>query len=186
MKENVVRIELSENQYGQKKQVVLASGSTLNVTSKNRCFNAFTIPGEYDIVTRDFNGKMAVQSARRLGDSKVMPANIQQPVARPVSNVAAQTLDKKLEFDKARQKDIMIECYMGIAKDIVVANKKDGDITPGLVMDMAAELMFAHNKLLNGYNPHIESKKPEITAITGGQVVEDVDTEFHPEEELPM
>lgn len=187
MRETVVKIELSENQYGQKKQVVLASGITLSVTSKNRCFAAFTVPGEYDIVTRDFNGKKAVQSARRVGDSKVMPVNIQTP--KPISNVAAQTLDKKLEFDKARQKDIMIECYMGIAKDIVVANKKDNEITPGMVMDMAAELMFAHNKLLNGYNPHIESKLPEVAAAVGGQVVKEndgIDGEYHPEDELPM
>lgn len=188
MKETVTKIELTENQFGKKKSVTLASGSVLSVTEKNRCFNVFTVPGEYDINTRDFNGKMAVVTAKRLGNSSAAPAQASTyQQAKPVANISAQTLDKKLEFDKARQKDIMIECYMGIAKDIAIANKKDEEITPGRIMDLVAELIFAHNKILNGYNPHIESKVPEVAAAVGGKVVEDgIDVEYHPEDNLPM
>ena len=173
MKETVAKIELTENQYGQKKQIILASGRTLNITPKNRCFNAFTVPGEYEITTRDFNGKEAITSAKRLGNAEGVSG---QPI-KAMTNVAAQTLDKKLEFDKSRQKDIMIECYMGIAKDIAIANKHQEGIDVNYVMDLAAELIFAHNKILNGYVPNLDK---DIKQEDNTGEVED----YNPEREL--
>lgn len=173
MKETVAKIELTENQYGQKKQIILASGRTLNITPKNRCFNAFTVPGEYEITTREFNGKEAITSAKRLGNAEGVSG---QPI-KAMTNVAAQTLDKKLEFDKSRQKDIMIECYMGIAKDIAIANKHQEGIEVSYVMDLAAELIFAHNKILNGYMPSIDKNNKDAAQ-------EDEIGEYNPETEL--
>lgn len=179
MKENIAKIELTENQYGSKKQIIFASGKTLNITPKNRCFSVFNLPGVYDIATKEFNGKEVIVSAKRIGDAENQPTTAN----KGISNVAAQTLDKKLEFDKNRQKDIIIECYMGIAKDILIANKKAEPIKAVDVMDFAAELVLCHNKILNGYNPAIESKVHDVTTTFGGEVV---DADYNPEQDLPM
>lgn len=171
MIKNVTGIEAKEGKFGMYKTLFFDDGSKMSITKQNRCYDAFTGAGQYDITTRLYNGKEVISAAKKVGKGD---AGATAPVIssnRPLS--AAQASEDRLAFDRAKQRDIMVECYMGIAKDIAIANKKDDqDITPVMIGDLALALMACHNNIKEGKSA--DSKVGEVTAVFPGSEVEDV------------
>lgn len=180
MKKTVVSIDAKEGKYGMVKTLHFEDGSKMNITQNNRSYDVFVGPGEYDINTRDYNGKEVVSSAKRLSKGDFTSA--QQIVAKkPVT--AAQSMEERISFERERQKDIMIECYMGIAKDIVLANQKASGkliIEPKDVENMAFELVACHYRVRNGKN--IPAVVGDIQALFPGSNVIPEQAKF---EDLP-
>lgn len=183
MQKTVVSIDAKEGKYGMVKTLHFADGSKMNITQNNRSYDVFTGAGDYDINTRDYNGKEVVSSARKL--SKGDMASAQQIIAKkPVT--AAQSMEERISFERERQKDIMVECYMGIAKDIVLANQKASGklvIEAKDVEALAFELIAAHHRVRNGKN--IPAVVGDIQAIFPGSEVTTVPEQPKMEMEIP-
>lgn len=152
MIKNITGVEAKEGKFGMYKTLFFDDGSKMSITKQNRCYDAFTGAGEYDITTRLYNGKEVISAAKKLGKGDAAAAAPAVAASRPMS--AAQASEDRLAFDRAKQRDIMVECYMGIAKDIAIANKKaDQDITAKMIGDIALELVAVHNNVKEGKAP---------------------------------
>lgn len=150
MTRNVTGVEAKEGKFGMYKTLFFDDGSKMSITKQNRCYDTFTGPGEYEINTRQYNGKEVIASAKRIGKADAVAAAASIVANRPMS--AAQAAEDRLAFDRQKQRDIMIECYMGIAKDILIANKgADGkEITVKDLGNMVIDLMIAHTNIKEG------------------------------------
>lgn len=152
MKKLVTSVEAKEGKFGMYKTIFFDDGSKITITHNNRCYETFTGAGEYDVVTKQYNGKEVVSSAKKL--SKGDLASAQQIIGKkPIT--AAQSMEERISFEREKQKDIMVECYMGIAKDIALANQKTGGklvIEAKDVEAIAFDLIAAHFRVKNGKN----------------------------------
>jgi hypothetical protein len=171
MIKNITGIEAKEGKFGMYKTLCFDDGSKMSITKQNRCYDLFTGAGQYDITTRLYNGKEVISGAKKLGkgDAGVVATTI--GVTKPMS--AAQATEDRIAFERAKQRDIMVECYMGIAKDIAIANKKEGqDITPVMIGNIALELVACHNNVKEGKKA--DDVVGAVTAMFPGAEVEDV------------
>lgn len=149
MIKNITGVEAKEGKFGMYKTLFFDDGSKMSITKQNRCYDAFTGAGEYDITTRLYNGKEVISAAKKIGKGDA--GAVSQVVSSTKPMTAAQASEDRLAFDRSKQRDIMVECYMGIAKDIAIANKKaDQDITAKMVGDIALELVAVHNNVKEG------------------------------------
>lgn len=186
MKKVITSIDAKEGKFGMYKTLHFEDGSKMTITHNNRSYDVFTGPGEYDINTKEYNGKDVISSAKRLSKGDISSA--QQIIAKkPVT--AAQSMEERISFEREKQKDIMVECYMGIAKDIVLANQKPSGklvIEAKDVENMAFELIAAHYRVKNGKN--IPAIVGDIQAVFPGSTVEQPsfnDVPPMPETEIP-
>lgn len=143
------------SQYGPFKALELEDGSKVNVSSKSKFYNVFDESGQYEIqIGTTQKGNATVTAATKLGVAGVnsAPAQVLKPTYTPATKLAqntlnAQNLDKKIDFEKEKNKDIMIQCYIGIAIDILTVNKHDTGFSVEDVTKIASELLTAHRSL---------------------------------------
>lgn len=143
-----VKVNKRMSQYGPFKALELADGSKVNVSSKSKFYNLFEESGEYNVTLgTSQKGSPMVVAATKLGSS-----NVSVPVATPTVKLAQNTLqsqniDKKIDFEKDKQKDIMIECYMGKALDYLIATKHETGFSVEDIVKTAGELINGHRSL---------------------------------------
>lgn len=171
MIKTITGIEAKEGKFGMYKTLFFDDGSKMSITKQNRCYDAFTGAGQYEITTRLYNGKEVISGAKKVGKGDAGAVAPVVAATRPMS--AAQASEDRLAFDRAKQRDIMVECYMGIAKDIAIANKKEGqDVTPVMIGDIALQLVACHNNVKEGRKA--DEPIGEITATFPDSKVDDV------------
>lgn len=147
MEKVITSIEAKEGKFGMYKTIFFDDGEKISVTQNNRSYSVFTGAGTYDITFREFNGKQVVSSARKLSKGDLTSA---QAIVGKKPVTAAQSMEERISFEREKQKDIMVECYMGIAKDIAIANKGNEPITAKMVEELTFELMAGHFRVKNG------------------------------------
>ena len=143
------------SQYGPFKALELEDGSKVNVSSKSKFYNVFDESGQYEIqIGTTQKGNATVTAATKLGvaGANSAPAQVSKTTYTPAAKLAqntlnAQNLDKKIDFEKEKQKDIMIQCYIGRAIDILTVNKHDTGFSVEDVTKIANELLTAHRSL---------------------------------------
>lgn len=162
----VVRVEKQESpKYGAKKVLYVDDGSKWNVSSKKPFYDAVTGPGMYSVNIKDFNGTQYISYLEFKG-----ALNAQNATSQPVSSTGGSgssgtNYQAKIDADKKRQDDIRLEFYCGLAKDIMIANKKDGvDINPNTVMAYGWAMYNRHLNLLEGKPLDDADLQPQETA----------------------
>lgn len=100
--------------------------------------------GIYDIEVGDYMGHEVVKKLKPISTSGLGEA---KPVSQPAAVSAPITDKARLDFAAAKQNEIKLECYAGIAKDCIIANGKK-DITAKDVMQFAKDLMLFHNDII--------------------------------------
>lgn len=150
-----VKVNKRMSQYGPFKALELEDGSKVNVSSKSKFYNVFDESGQYEIqIGTTQKGNATVTAATKLGvaGANSVPASVLKTTPTPAVKLAqntlnAQNLDKKIDFEKEKQKDIMIQCYIGRAIDILTVNKHDTGFSVEDVTKIANELLTAHRSL---------------------------------------
>ena len=150
-----VKVNKRMSQYGPFKALELEDGSKVNVSSKSKFYNVFDESGNYEIqIGTTQKGNATVTAATKLGvaGANSVPAQVSKTTYTPAAKLAqntlnAQNLDKKIDFEKEKQKDIMIQCYIGRAIDILTVNKHDTGFSVEDVTKIANELLTAHRSL---------------------------------------
>ena len=121
------------------------NGKVYKVSEKSR----YTYPnvqgtGLYDIEVGEYMGHEVVKKLKPIATSGL------STVGSPMTAKATDPVmsDKaRLDFAAAKQNEIKLECYAGIAKDCLIANGKK-DIQPKDVMQFAKDLMLFHNTII--------------------------------------
>lgn len=123
-------------------------GHEYKISEKSRyTFQNVAGIGTYDIELGDYMGHEVVKKLRPIKTASL------DTVGAPVANVAVTKptveADKaRLDFAAAKQNEIKLECYAGIAKDVLIANGKK-DIKAMDVMQFAKDLMVLHNDIID-------------------------------------
>lgn len=116
------------------------NGKEYKISENSRyTYQAVQGAGIYDIEMGDYMGHPVVKKLKAVSVAST-PAP-QVTAAAPVSEKA------RLDFAAAKQNEIKLECYAGIAKDCIIANGKK-DITPKDVMQFAKDLLLFHNDII--------------------------------------
>lgn len=169
----VLRVEVKHSeQYGNRKILHVDDGSKWNVAEKKPFYNAVTGPGVYDADFKDFQGKPYIAYLKFK-----CALDAQNQATSPVKaagngNVAAANYEAnmklRMEADKKRQDDIRLEFYCGVAKDILIANKKkDEPINHNDVIAMGADLYKKHLDMLEMMQAQAEGKADATKSVTG-------------------
>lgn len=143
MKIVVTRIQELEGKFGKSKKLTCSDGTIYNVKPKNEAlYSLFNNPGEYDIVTGEYQGHPYIKDARALKPSPVAPS------ATPAigNSQLANALDDK-------QLDIKIECFASIAQKSLEANG-DKEITPKKIMNFVKDLLLMMDDIKDLYKTH--------------------------------
>lgn len=182
----VIQVEVKESpQYGKRKVLHVDDGSKWNVSSKKPFYDDVVGPGIYSVSIKQFNGKDYIsylsfkgaiqgQTAAVAGFSTPVGVPTPENVKAAVAGVNAENnaLQMRLEADKKRQDDIRLEFYCGLAKDIAIANKKDGvDISPLSVVACGYTMYNRHLSLLKGK----ETPSEEAAEQEKGKTTEEVE-----------
>lgn len=157
---NVDKIEIIKDNFGTKKVLTTNDGQTYKIGEKNRCYNSVSSKGQYDITMGDFQGKPFVKS--------IKPINVSAQPANKEMTVKSSYYDskEKLAFEKNKQDEIKIECYSGIAKDILIHNASVAgkEVSIDKVMEVAYELIRGHKAVLDilqGKNKETSMTQPD-------------------------
>ena len=124
------------------------TGKEYKVSEKSRyTFQNVQGVGLYDIELGDYMGHEVIKKLKPLQTAGMN--TVSEPTkAAPVSAKAVAESDKaRLDFAAAKQNEIKLECYAGIAKDCLIANGKK-DIKAMDVMQFAKDLMVLHNDII--------------------------------------
>lgn len=163
MEVKIVKIEKMENKFGVRKILTDASGNQYKVSTKQRFYDDCVAPGIYDITMSEYMGKPCVKWVTYKGigsDGSATPTATRaaQSIAKAASGSIG--MEERLRMDKLRQDDIRLEFYCGLVKDVMIANKKEGeDISLDAIQLEAKKLYLKHQVLLG--MTMAEEKKPE-------------------------
>ena len=159
----VVKVdEIKSDKYGDKKVLTVEDGSKWNVNEKKPFYHIISGPGIYCADFKEFQGKQYISYLKFKSalDGQNQPTtgfSHAGGVTIPASSYDAN-MKARLNADKKRQDDIRLEFYCGIAKDILIANKKDGvDINPNDTIAIGLDLFKRHVDILN--NMYAEEEK---------------------------
>lgn len=126
------------------------SGKQYKVSEKSRyTFQNVQGVGLYDVEVGDYMGHEVVKKLKPLQTAGLDTVNPTTVASAPVAKAspAVETDKARLDFAAAKQNEIKLECYAGIAKDVLIANGKK-DITAKDVMQFAKDLMLLHNDII--------------------------------------
>lgn len=126
------------------------NGHQYKISEKSRySFQNVQGVGLYDIELGDYMGHEVVKKLKPLQTAGLNTVTDTAPAAAaPVIAKPTVEADKaRLDFAAAKQNEIKLECYAGIAKDCIIANGKK-DITAKDVMQFAKDLMLLHNDII--------------------------------------
>ena len=119
------------------------NGTEYKVSENSRyTYQAVQGAGIYEIEMGDYMGHPVVKKLKAVAAASAA-------VSKPQAAAAAPAVSEKarLDFAAAKQNEIKLECYAGIAKDCIIANGKK-DITAKDVMQFAKDLMLFHNTII--------------------------------------
>lgn len=142
-KVNIVRIEAENSKFGTKKILWDDQGNKYSISSKRQwMYEEAQTEGQYDIEMGEYMGKPSVQKIKFIAPFNAAGTASAQPAQKPQQGAV---LADRIAFDKDKQKDIMIEFYVGIAKDVLIATLGDkAEITPDQLFLYATSLMRRH------------------------------------------
>ena len=142
MNVNVIKVEERTDNWGTKKILHAANGQTYKVSSKSFAYQAIQGNGPYDITMGDYKGNPFVKNLKFLGEY--------QPPKTPLKLEGGKLVDERVKFEKAKQDEIKLECYAGIAKEIAIHNatlaKAYIDVKD--VMNLAKDMFLIHNDII--------------------------------------
>lgn len=163
MEVKIVKIEKMESKFGVRKVLTDASGNQYKVSNKQRFYDNCVSPGIYDITMGEYMGKPCVKwvTYKGLGpDGTATPTATKAAQSTAKAATGSIGIEERLRMDKLRQDDIRLEFYCGLVKDVMIANKKEGeDISLDAIQTEAKKLYLNHQVLL-GMTME-EEKKPE-------------------------
>jgi len=166
-KVNIVRIDAENSKFGTKKILWDDQGNKYSISSKRQwMYEEAQIPGQYDIEMGEYMGKPSVQKIKFIAapSTSVTASGSAQAAQKPQQGAV---LADRIAFDKDKQKDIMIEFYVGIAKDVLIATLGDkAEITPDQLFLYATSLMRRHILAKACELTPTEEAKPETTAAS--------------------
>lgn len=144
---NVTKVEVQvSGKYGPKKVLHVSDGTQWNVAEKKPFYSLITGPGIYSVEIADFQGKPYIKYLSKKSNASAHATAGGTSVSKSAGNFDYKA---KLEADKVRQNEIALEFYCGLVKDVVIANKKDGEEIDCLaIQDMAFSLLKNHKKLI--------------------------------------
>lgn len=171
MEINVVKIEEQDGKYP-KKILFTDRGEKINVNKSNKCYDYVVAPGPYSIEWGEWQGKKFVKTLKFNGDHSLQYKKPQQ---------GAVLAEKTVSYDD-KQRDIKMEFYAGVAKDILISRNKPFNAKD--VMCIAKDMMLMHNdiivmdkeKTLPGLGKDFYSEVNEVfpdSAYVGQEVVGD-------------
>lgn len=119
------------------------NGNEYKISENSRyTYQAVQGAGIYDIEMGDYMGHPVVKKLKAIS-----VASTPAPQATPAAAAPAVSEKARLDFAAAKQNEIKLECYAGIAKDCIIASGKK-DITPKEVMQFAKDLLLFHNDII--------------------------------------
>ena len=126
-------------------------GKQYKISEKSRySFQNVQGVGLYEIELGDYMGHEVVKKLKPLQTAGLNTVTNVAPAAKaaPAKITPNAEADKaRLDFAAAKQNEIKLECYAGIAKDCLIANGKK-DIKAMDVMQFAKDLMLLHNDII--------------------------------------
>ena len=169
---NVVSIsQVSKEFKGQvtvKKLMKLDNGDEIPVTEKNGAYKYVTSAGTYEITRNSYGSIATAKLIKKSSEKEEYPVPQEsdfnkQTKAQPSVTQYQTAIRQPSEFEKNKQKEISLMCYTGIAKDILIALKKD--VSPESVFNYAVDLYNRHNDFFHPVDK-------VLAAIPGSEVVE--------------
>ena len=162
------------SKFGPFKALELNDGTKVNVSEKSKFYNVFDESGNYEIqIGTSQKGNAMVVAATKLdanGSNSENTAALKptySPAAQLAKNTAmSQNLDKKIDFEKDKQKDIMIQCYIGRAIDILSVTKHDVSFSVDDVVEIARQLIAGHRSLAINANTKSLTENPTDSVST--------------------
>lgn len=150
MQTNIVSVELKPKAYkgAVTNYYILTDdkGKTYQISEKSRyTWQNVQGAGTYDIEMGEYMGHPVVKKLKPIvttGSNEPAPVKAAAPVVSPAASDKA-----RLDFAAAKQNEIKLECYAGIAKDAIIANGKK-DITAMDIMQFAKDLMLLHDDII--------------------------------------
>lgn len=148
MKVNIISVEMKPKAFkGQVTNYYILTddtGKQYSISEKSR-YTWMNVQGKgtYEIEMGDYMGHPVVKKLRPLVTDGAEP----KAAPKPVENPAQQSEKARLDFAAAKQNEIKLECYAGIAKDVLIANGKK-DIKAIDVMQFAKDLMVLHDDII--------------------------------------
>ncbi|MCQ2911560.1 MAG: hypothetical protein MJ244_05145 [Clostridia bacterium] len=176
----VVSVKTMNGKNGEYKALELQDGTKMTVKNSKKGYGSVTGAGDYTVDIKEYMNTKYINAIFPLPGSNTVktPAGATSDKRMlPINNIT-EVNQKRLDFDKAKQDEIKLECYAGIAKDVLIA--KASKVTPKDIMIYAKELLDIHNDIMSGkFNNPIVDK---IQAAGIGVVSDTV--EEAPKEEL--
>lgn len=169
----VVSMKVINGKNGEYKALETDTGVKWNVKNTKKGYQSITGAGEYTIDVKEYMGTKYINAIFPVpgSSSGASIASAQEKRMLPTPNMTEVT-QKRLDFDKAKQDEIKLECYAGIAKDILIA--KSNSITASDVMKLAKELFDLHNDIINGKfnNPYVKKVQDAGIEVVSASVEE--------------
>lgn len=181
---NVVKVDVVNNgKFGPKKVLTVDDGTKWNVAEKKPFYGLVTGPGMYNVEIGDFNGTPYIKYLKPLNaEPKTASSAVSSNAPKSASGFDYKT---KLAADRERQNEIALEFYCGLAKDVAIANKKQGvDIDLQEIQDNAWALFKRHKSLLQLADVVSEPPAPAEMKSTYQKAVESLQADA--EEEPPF
>ena len=150
MQVKIVSVRQDEKNYKGKvtnyRILTAENGTEYKISENSRyTYQAVQGAGIYDIEMGEYMGHSVVKKLKAISVSG--SAAIPQANVAPVAPTTAVNEKARLDFAAAKQNEIKLECYAGIAKDCIIANGKK-NITPKDIMQFAKDLLLFHNDII--------------------------------------
>lgn len=143
----IKKIELKTDKFGEKKLLYTDSGEMHKVNKTNKVFDYIEEPGKYEVSFGEFKGHKFIQTAKF-----IEPVNLpfQAEQAKKVAVATGIPLDR-VNMEMAKQQEIKLQCYAGIAKEICIHNASLAKCEVGYnhVMNLAKDLLKAHDIIID-------------------------------------
>lgn len=145
----VTSVKTINGKNGEYKALELQDGTKWTVKSSKKGYASVTGAGDYNIDVKEYMGTRYINAIFPVPGSNTVQTSAVASDKRmlPVDNIT-EVNKKRLDFDKARQEEIKLECYAGIAKDVLIA--KASKVSPKDIMVFAKELLDIHNDIMSG------------------------------------
>ena len=148
MEVNIIKIEKSETKFGVKKVLTAEDGTTYKISSKQKFYDSIVSTGMYELKMDEYQGHPFVAWATFKGGYNQL-SGASNPALPTTKKVDSKSYEDKLKADKERQNDIRLEFYCNLAKDIAIANKKDGvDVSYEEVQEIGRKMYYKHLVIL--------------------------------------
>ena len=168
----VVSMKTINGKNGEYKALVTDDGTKWNVKSTKKGYASITGAGDYTIDIKEYMGTRYINAIFPVpGSAATQPAQATDKRMLPINNIT-EVNQKRLDFDKAKQDEIKLECYAGIAKDVLIA--KYEKVFPKDIMTFAKELLDIHNDIINGKfnNPIVDKVEASGIPVVSATVEE--------------